>query len=478
MPNYNLVIDSTFQPFTYQELTAPLDRSEAYHERLAQEYDNLSSQADILEAMGKDDKDNKSGSYSKYKSYSDALRREAEDLYRYGLNVESRRRLSNMRRAYNTDIVPIQNAWNKRIEEAKAQQTAKANNPFLRFSREAANTDIDYYVNNPTGGYDVVNLESVYKTASNAFKNLSKLKREGKLEAIDPYTNAFVREYGIDPNLIVEWQRDPSKSNLLTSIVEQSLVMNGLNSEAFANSPVKDEARYAAMSAAWDAVGDSKEQVIEDYGSRAALNDYYSTKQKLLTSQLAAKGAESSTSAGLPGETFKINFGAPGTNGFSVNAIQLNDKASSLEGFLKRTMSRNSRDGRMKLYDIESINPDNTYNYSSEGTKISELPHTSSGKDIDWKSIHRAMLSNGDFMLYWVDDKGDTVTKVLKRSDVGEDAMRGFNPGGFTSAFNLYTAGKLTKEGFNEALRRIGMNNMANAYLDTQEVDVEDYKLK
>ena len=77
MPNYSIVIDSTFKPFTYQELTAPLDRAEAYHEKLAQEYDTLSSQADILEAMGKDDRDKESGAYNRYKAYSDSLRKEA-----------------------------------------------------------------------------------------------------------------------------------------------------------------------------------------------------------------------------------------------------------------------------------------------------------------------------------------------------------------------------------------------------------------
>ena len=116
MANYSLVANSTFQPFTYQELAAPLDRMELYHEKLADEYDKLSSQADVLEAMGKNDKN--SGAYSRYKAYSDSLRKEADDLYRFGLNTESRQRLSDLRRRYNTDIVPIQNAWTKREKEA------------------------------------------------------------------------------------------------------------------------------------------------------------------------------------------------------------------------------------------------------------------------------------------------------------------------------------------------------------------------
>jgi hypothetical protein len=94
MANYSLVIDSTFKPFTYQELAAPLDRMEAYHEKLNDEYDKLSQQADVLEAMGANDRDKNSGTYARYKAYSDKLRQEADNLYRFGLNTESRQRLS------------------------------------------------------------------------------------------------------------------------------------------------------------------------------------------------------------------------------------------------------------------------------------------------------------------------------------------------------------------------------------------------
>ena len=92
MANYSLIANSTFQPFTYQELAAPIDRQDAYHEKLMDEYDKLSSQADVLEAMGANDRDK--GVYQQYKNYSDRLRAEADNLYRNGLNTESRMRLS------------------------------------------------------------------------------------------------------------------------------------------------------------------------------------------------------------------------------------------------------------------------------------------------------------------------------------------------------------------------------------------------
>ena len=319
MPNYSIVIDSTFKPFTYQELTAPLDRAEAYHEKLAQEYDTLSSQADILEAMGKDDKDNKTGAYSRYKAYSDYLRKEAGDLYRYGVNTESRRILSDVRRMYNTNIVPIQNAWNKRIKEAETQQTAENNNPLLRFSRRAADTNIDYYVDNPEGGYDVVNLESVYKTAANMYKSLAKLKREGRLEQIDPYTNAFVREYGVDPALISDWMQDPSKSKILTSMMNQALSTNGLNRESFANSSVLDEAKAFAQAAAWESVGESKEQVLDNYYNRQVLASNLRMKEKQQENDGAGNGLANWFN--LQQDSIPLAVSADGKNAGYVNGF-------------------------------------------------------------------------------------------------------------------------------------------------------------
>ena len=211
------------------------------------------------------------------------------------------------------------------------------------------------------GGYDVVNLESVYKTASNAFKNLSKLKREGKLEAIDPYTNAFVREYGIDPNLIVEWQRDPSKSNLLTSIVEQSLSMNGLNSKAFDNSPVKDEARYAAMSAAWDAVGESKEQVMNNYynqqmlASNLRMNEYI--QKKNIDAQEAA-GQAIRNEGNIP--LFFEKIQSPGEDGkvHEVNALEYRfgeNNSKVLESLIPRLVMS---DDKTFIREVKSIGAD------------------------------------------------------------------------------------------------------------------------
>lgn len=305
MANYSLVISSRFKPFTYQELMAPVQAMSEYHEKLASEYDKLSSQADILEAMGKNDRDNNSGTYARYKAYSDALRQEADNLYRFGLNSESRQRLSDLRRRYNTEIVPIQNAWNKREEEAKMQLNAQMQHPELRFTRDARSSTLDDYLKNPQGGFGVVNLNNVTAQMSEAAKNLAKQARTGKLEGIDEYTKLFVHPHGIDPSLIADWQNNPDVSPTLTNMMNQVLAANGLNSKEFLNSPngakILQEAMGAAQRGAWSAVGEDKSQVIEDYGAR--LNAQMQKEVAVAVAKAKAAGSSGGGASGTMEES-------------------------------------------------------------------------------------------------------------------------------------------------------------------------------
>ena len=268
MANYGLVVNSTFQPFSYQELAAPLDRQEAYHEKLAEEYDKLSSQADVLEAMGANDRDKNSSSYSRYKAYSDNLRKEADNLYRFGLNTESRQRLSDLRRMYNTEIVPIQNAWNKREQESSDQMKAQLANPSLMFTRDARSSTLDDYLSNPTGGYGVINGANITKQMSDMAGKLAKQVRSGSKQGIDDYTYNYIEKYGLDENLIRNWQDSPT----LKTMFEQVMRANGVTEEALSgsnnlNDIVTKSTNYAEMGM-WNAMGEDRSHIQEDFMAR------------------------------------------------------------------------------------------------------------------------------------------------------------------------------------------------------------------
>lgn len=268
MANYSLVATSQFQPFSYQELTAPLDRQELYQEKLAEEYDKLSSQADILEAMGANDRDRSSGVYGRYKAYSDSLRKEADNLYQFGLNTESRQRLSDLRRRYNSEIVPIQNAWTKREQETAEQMKATLQNPSLMFTRDARSTNLDDYIKNPTGGYGVINGANITAQMAGMAKNLAKQVRSGNKQNIDAYTYNYIEKYGLDENIIRNWQDSPT----LKKMFEQVMQANGVTPEALqgsmnADNIISKSTNYAEMGM-WNAMGEDKSHIMENYGAR------------------------------------------------------------------------------------------------------------------------------------------------------------------------------------------------------------------
>lgn len=291
MPNYSIVSNAVFQPFSYQELAAPLDRQELYHEKLAEEYDKLSSQADILEAMGANDRDKTSGTYSRYKAYSDALRQEADNLYANGLNSESRQRLSDLRRRYNQEIIPIQNAWNKREQEADMQMKASLQNPSLMFTRDARTSTLDDYIKNPTGGFGVVNGANITAQMSTMAKNLEKQIRSGKKEGIDDYTYNYITQYGLDENIIRNWRDSP----VLTKMFEQVMKANGVTPEALQGSmnaqDIIDKSTGYAEMGMWNAMGEDKSQMVDNYYNRAMLNYDLDIRKEREKAAIAAEAA-------------------------------------------------------------------------------------------------------------------------------------------------------------------------------------------
>ena len=284
MANYSLIANSTFQPFSYQELMAPVARMSDVHSAIAEQYDKLSSQADVLEAMGNNDRDKGSGTYGRYKAYSDALRAEAENLYRNGLDINSRMRLSDLRRRYNQVIVPIQNAWNKREQEADVQMKARLQNPSLRFTRDASTSTLDDYLANPTGGYGVVNLNAITADMAAAAKTLEgQIKRGAKVEGVDSTTYNYIQQYGLSDSMISEWIKNPESNSALTNMMNQVLAKHGVTEQALAGTQngaaILAEGRQAAQLGAWHSMGQDRSQLHTNEAAKMALQYQYRERE-------------------------------------------------------------------------------------------------------------------------------------------------------------------------------------------------------
>lgn len=360
MANYSLVIDSTFKPFTYQELAAPLDRQEAYQERIEEAYEQLSSQADVLEAMGANDRDKNSKTYGRYKAYSDSLRNEADNLYRFGLNSESRQRLTDLRRRYNQEIIPIQNAWQKREEEAKMQLTASMQNPSIMFTRDAKNTTLDEYINNPTGGFGVISGAQITAQMSQMAKNLEKQILSGKAENldIDPLTYKYIQKYGLTEDMIRDWRNNPTLSRMF----EQVMRANGVTPEALQNSPNADaiiakSTNFAEMGM-WDAIGQQTVQLHTNESAKMAAEEARQIRAEQRAAAREDAKARQQALGDLP-DIVSMGVGLEG-KGFTDKQMQALQSLKAGNDSMKRSIFG---------YKLGSVNPLQIYNEYQQAFK-------------------------------------------------------------------------------------------------------------
>ena len=112
----NIIVDSTFNPFSYRDLMQPVyDYKQAYEETEAA-YADLVAQTEAWKDIA--NKENSPEAYAMYKSYSDQLNAIVDD-FSQGMNPRNRRQLLGMKRRYASDIIPIARA-------SEAMQAANA----------------------------------------------------------------------------------------------------------------------------------------------------------------------------------------------------------------------------------------------------------------------------------------------------------------------------------------------------------------
>lgn len=360
MPNYSLVINSQFNPFSYQELLAPVQAMSNYHEKLVDEYDKLSSQADILEAMGTNDRDKNSGTYSRYKAYSDSLRRERDNLFANGLNYESRQRLSDLRRAYNTEIVPIQNAWQKREQEAqmqmKAQLDAAARGVNLYFSRDAANTSLQDYIDNPNQTFQILNGQQITTEIANQFKGLAnQIQSDGKGnyflqgKKLNPIEYDLIRQRGMNWNQFQDFANNPDDPRFANI---RGIINNTLNAHGVGNfSPdVQNRAFYHAIQGVSAGVGATDAQLHTDPYQKILLEDQLARQRAVDEAILKAQiAAAQSGGAGGAESPFSISEYQLPLHGVDYSNAKENESAMRTLGYVKDKNGKLMGTGRISV---------------------------------------------------------------------------------------------------------------------------------
>ena len=160
MPNYGLIIDSTYNPMSFEQYAAPFDKYAKVYNEMADQYDALEMEANKWEKLAQESGSEES--YKQYTTYAEELRQAAQDLAENGLTNKTRGTLSSLRNKYASVISPIEEKYEYRQKLIEEQRKA---NP---------TGDIQWTTDYANMGLDNLNLNSSYSG-----RKLSDIEKEG-----------------------------------------------------------------------------------------------------------------------------------------------------------------------------------------------------------------------------------------------------------------------------------------------------------
>ena len=271
MANYSLVVNSSFKPFSYQEMLSPVLMATQAHQELENQYGELATKANVWEEMANEQTD--PYAYKMYKKYANDLEEQAGQLAREGLSAVSRRNMLNMKSRYSSEITPIEQAYAARQKQAEQQQEALLKDPTLILSRRAATTSLDDYIKNPQLAYDAYSGKMLTAQAASAAGALAKEMQNNPRKWRNILGNSYyetMMQKGFSSDAVLKAvQGNPDAAKELTSIVEDVISSSGIRN--WGDQAIMDRAYDYARQGLWSAVGETQYQTLENW--RAKMNE-------------------------------------------------------------------------------------------------------------------------------------------------------------------------------------------------------------
>lgn len=277
--NYSLTVNSTFNPYSLQELL-PIYQANAQAQYQAEEaFSQLQMKADQWEKLANNAQD--ADVYSKYKSYSNQLKEAANDVLNNGINTASRRNLMNMRAQYASNIIPIEEAYNKRQQQAQVLWQARLQDPTL-IAQDPSELGLSYYMQNPTYTPQSYSGKLLAAQSAQAAQNLAKtLSSYGKGKPIDKYTNTFVQRHGLTRDDVQKYLNgDTTATNKVLGAIYQQ-VYDSSQIGNWANENQRNQAANFIKQGMWSAIGQDTVQAMENFEAR----ENYKFQQQLALAQ-------------------------------------------------------------------------------------------------------------------------------------------------------------------------------------------------
>lgn len=287
MANYSLVVNSKFQPFSFDRYLQPYQIYGQNYKEIEEQYTDLSTKAGIWDGLANEQTD--PNTYKMYKTYANDLENQASQLASEGLNAVSRKNMLNMRARYSKEIIPIEQAYKARAEEAAEQYKGRAAG--MVYEGDASTASLDRYLNNPSIRFNQANSQEGFKRVATTASALSKGLRDYRNgKRLDPYVKTWLQEHGYkdtdvakainDIQRLINGDTDVDTNGVLNSILQDELNVSGVGKWSDKAAVMDYFSRVAP--ALYQAVGQTQVSPYEDYGAKLSAQEAMQKRLKAL----------------------------------------------------------------------------------------------------------------------------------------------------------------------------------------------------
>lgn len=281
-----IVVNSKFRPFSMDEMlkvVMPAAQMQKETEDALGEIDAMSSVWEKLKDS-EIDKD----VYQQYQNFQNGLNQSIDDVYRNGVNINTRRALNKIRSRYAKEITPIEEAWNRRNTLAEEQRKAMLNDDSLLRQRVAGNIGLKEIMNNPSMDYGRMvsgdKLTARVATAASALAKEYQDNPEKLKELVGGDYYEYIKKRGFSSESILAAlteitklkNTDTKNYNPEVEDILQKIVFGEINSSGIGVDWADDSWSRAidyAGKGLWQAIGQDEAQLVQNWRKNAMVQN-------------------------------------------------------------------------------------------------------------------------------------------------------------------------------------------------------------
>ena len=231
--NYSFVIDSSFQPFNFQEMLTPWMMYGNAYKEVEDTYMDLSDKSNqfkyLSETLPEGSKARKI-----YEGYANDLKVQAEDLARNGLSINNRRALTGLKRRFSGEMGRLIKADEALQKEKELRRSMNAKDSSMLYALD--NLDIDQFLDENTPNTYGISGNELYARGAAAGKAASSRYYDANDggSTLGGYYRQWKEEVGVSPEKIAAFMNsDEVQQEVDKILAERGVTQNltGINYE-------------------------------------------------------------------------------------------------------------------------------------------------------------------------------------------------------------------------------------------------------